>query len=196
MQRDLRPLRAGQHARPAPLITIIVAGCAVGATLLLSACGALTAHGIGGSTPQPIASNASKTPATPTTRVTHEPTPVNPVAFANACTAARTGAIPPASVTLPQKDGGTVIVKVGQTVGLDLTSTYHWTIRLDDPSHALTPISPQGALNPSNNTCDWRFLATAPGRVTLSVIGVYQCPPPRMCPALALDMSSTVSVQR
>jgi hypothetical protein len=195
MQRVLRPPRAGHHARSATLITI-VAGCAVVATLLLSACGAMATRSIGGSAPQPIASSASKVPATPTTRVTHEPTPVSPVAFANTCMAARTGAIPPAAVMLPQKDGGTAIVKVGQTVGLDLTSTYHWTIRLDDPSHALTPISPQGALNPSSNTCDWRFLATAPGRVTLSVIGVYQCPPPRMCPALALDMSSTVSVQR
>lgn len=158
---------------------------AMGAALLLVAVIALTACGIttttaglGGAAPTPT----QTTPARGT-----------PTAFG--CGAPKLGeTIPPATMMLPVKNA-TMAVKVGQSVGADLPATFRWTLRSDDPNQALTTLSPQGALDVTTSTCDWRFRAANPGTVTLTFSGVFQCPPHTMCPALAMALSYTLDVQ-
>lgn len=165
------------------------------ASLLLAACGVTTTQEIGGGPPRPNTSGA--------TAVSTRPATPPPGAVRGRATFSGSGctlsiphsAVPPASVMVSQQHASTVAVKVGQTVGVDLAATYHWTANLSDPDHALTPIDPQGKLDMTSHTCDWRFMATSPGKVTLSFIGITQCEPPRMCPALALDLSYTLAVQ-
>lgn len=192
--------------RRALTTTAIAATCLLAVALLLNACGVSTAPtNLGRSVALPTASGAAGTAtaasaratATRATVATHTPVPGGMIFAASGCVAGTSsGAFAPASVMLSSRNGGAATVKVGQTVGIDLSMTYRWNARLDDPSHALTPINPQGALNTANNTCAWRFLATGAGQVTLTFTGIFQCQPPRMCPAVALDFAYTVNVQR
>lgn len=148
------------------------------AVMSLSACGVTATTGVGGAAPTPT----QTTPARGT-----------PTAFG--CGAPKLGeTIPPATMMLPVKNA-TMAVKVGQSVGADLPATFRWTLRSDDPNQALTTLSPQGALDVTTSTCDWRFRAANPGTVTLTFSGVFQCPPHTMCPALAMALSYTLDVQ-
>lgn len=184
--------RPGATRRPlGAIILAVTAACALAAMMLLGACGVTTTQGIGGSEPQATAT-VTRAPATPTVAPTGTLAPGSV-----GCAAPKPGVtIPPASVTLPPRQAtDTVVVRVGQTVGVDLPATFRWVLQRADPTHALTPLGAQGVLNQANKTCDWRFLAANAGRVTLSFTGVFQCPPRMMCPALAIDYTYTLDVR-
>ena len=164
--------------QPGKRFVIMAAPVLLMAVMALGACGVTTTTGAGGAAPT----------QTPTTAPKGTPT-------AFGCNAPRPGEnIPPATTILPVKDS-TTVVKVGQTVGANLPATFHWSFRSDDPTQALTPLAPQGALDATTNTCDWRFQATHPGTVTLTFSGVFHCPPHKMCPALAMALTYTLDVR-
>lgn len=176
------------HQRSLAGIAALIVLCA---GLLLASCGVTSVEGLGGSAP----GSTTYGPATTTVKSTPTSAPAI-VPFSSSCSGTIAGsAVPTASMMMPRSNVHPVAAQVGQTIGLDLPANYKWTVRLDDPGHALTPINPQGKRNTANNTCDWRFLATAPGHASLDVAGITGCQPPRMCASVALDVTYTLTVQ-
>ena len=164
--------------QPGKRFVVMAAPILLMAVMALGACGVTTTTGVGGAAPT----------QTPTTVAAGTPSALG-------CDAPRPGEmIPPATTLLPMKNG-TVEVKVGQTAGANLPATFRWSLQREDPAQAVTPVAPQGALDTATNTCDWRFLAEHPGTVTLTFSGVFQCPPHKMCPALAMALTYTLDVR-
>lgn len=167
-------------------LLVLIAG------LLLASCGVTAVEGLGGNSP----SSTTYGPPTTTTKATPTAAPAS-VPFSGTCSGTiANSAVPTASVMLSRSNIHAVTAQVGQTVGLDMPASYHWTVRLNDPGHALTPINPQGKRDTANNTCHWRFVATSTGSATLDVVGESPCQPPRMCASVALDITYTLTIQR
>lgn len=179
--------RSGR-ARRGVVAAISTIAALLTAMLLLGACGVqpATPGNSGGSQSQSVATHAPPTRAS---------TANNPLVAALGCKEP-TGSTPPAaSVMLPaDHDASAVPVKVGDVVEVDLPSQFGWMLRRVDSADALATLNAVGVLDSAHHTCAWRFQAKSPGTVTITFVGIPQCPANKMCPTIALDRTYSLNI--
>lgn len=166
--------------------------CLLGA-LALSGCGVTTTVGVGGgvtnsSTPQPGSSDGSQATPTPAPKSGGGGTTVRPC-LGNSVAPAKA----PTIVLTVKNSQKTTQAHVGDVIEVQLAATMRWSTLTDvATSPVLTPLQPQGGMDDSTQTCRWVFAVKAPGAVTLTFIGVFNCEPNVPCPAIAEDEEFTI----
>jgi hypothetical protein len=162
--------------------------CLLGA-LALAGCGVTTTVGVGGgvtnsNTPQPGSSDGSQ--ATPTSAPKSgggNGTTVKPC-LGDSVAPAKT----PTIVLTVKNSQKTTQAHVGDVIEVQLAATMRWSTLTDvATSPVLTPLQPQGGMDDSTQTCRWDYAVKAPGTATLTFIGVFNCEPNTVCPAIAED---------
>jgi hypothetical protein len=92
------------------------------------------------------------------------------------------------------ESGKPVALKKGQTLEILLPATYHWRLGTSNLGGTLTEVGTEGWYDAATQSCAWRFTGANTGTVPLDFGATLVCDPGKMCPALALDVSYSVTV--
>lgn len=168
--------------------------CLLGA-LALAGCGVTTTGSVLGggvtnsNTPQPGSSDGSQaTPTSVSKSGGSGGTTVRPC-LGDSVAPTKT----PTIVLTVKNSQKTTPVHVGDVIEVQLAATMRWSTLTDvATSPVLTPLQPQGGMDDSTQTCRWVYAVKAPGAVTLTFIGVFNCEPNTVCPAIAEDEEFTI----
>ena len=157
---------------------------------LLTACGAVSspssgstgANGTGTTNTSPTATSAGSSSSTQ-----------------NGCPTQQTPAAASSAADVTVKQAGTangkpVALKKGQTLEILLPATYHWRLGTSNLGGILTDVAPEGWYDVATQSCAWRFTSANTGTVPLDFGATPVCDPGKMCPALAFDVSYSVTV--
>jgi hypothetical protein len=102
-----------------------------------------------------------------------------------------------ADVTVKQaggESGKSVTLRKGQTLEILLPATYHWRLGTSNLGGTLTDVEPEGWYDAAMQSCAWRFTGASVGTIPLDFGATPLCDPGKMCPALAFDVSYSVTV--
>lgn len=166
--------------------------CLLGA-LALAGCGVTTTVGVGGgvtnsNTPQPGSSDGSQATPTSAPKSDGGGTTVRPC-LGDSVAPTKT----PTIVLTVKNSQKTTPAHVGDVIEVQLAATMRWSTLKDvTTGGVLTPLQPQGGMDDSTQTCRWVYAVKAPGAVTLTFIGVFNCEPNTVCPAIAEDEEFTI----
>ena len=103
----------------------------------------------------------------------------------------------PRDVTVKQaggESGKSVALRKGQTLEIMLPSAYHWRLGTSNLGGTLTDVNQEGWYDATTQSCAWRFTGASAGTVPLDFGATPVCDPGKMCPALAFDVSYSVTV--
>jgi hypothetical protein len=92
------------------------------------------------------------------------------------------------------ENGKPVALKKGQTLEILLPATYKWHLGTSNLGGTLTDVTPEGWYNTASQSRAWRFTGANTGTVPLNFGATPVRDPGKMCPALAFDVSYSVTV--
>jgi len=91
----------------------------------------------------------------------------------------------PALVLTVNDSYKTAQAHIGNVIEVRLDTQTHWFPPSITAASTLTAIQPQGAIEPTTQTCQWFFEAKAAGTATLEFTGAPICESNTPCPAIA-----------
>ncbi len=157
---------------------------------LLTACGAVSSPSSGNTSAN--GAGVANTSATATPADSSSST-------RNGCPSQQTPAAASAAADVTVKELGgesskPVALKKGQTLEILLPATYHWRLGTSNLGGILTDEAPEGWYDAATQSCAWRFTGANTGTVPLDFSATPVCDPGKMCPALAFDVSYSITV--
>jgi hypothetical protein len=170
----------------------------VGGFLALLLLGVLTACGAV-SSPSSGNTGANGAGTTNTSATATAPPAGSSSSTRNGCPSQQAPAAASSAADVTVKQAGTangepVALKKGQTLEILLPATYHWRLGTSNFGGTLTDMKPEGWYDVATQSCAWRFTGANTGTVPLNFGATPVCDPGKMCPALAFDVSYSVSV--